>query len=63
MTKIKKPNKRIWKDEEIIGMGSTLANLRRMRTAAVMIEPTTGIRFKKLMRVIKVRESVSPRHK
>ena len=40
---------RLWKVEEIIGMGETISRLRQMRSAAVMKNPTMSVRIKKVL--------------
>lgn len=40
-----KANEQLWTDEEVLGMDATYHTLRRMRTAATMIEPTLFLRM------------------
>ncbi len=41
--------KRLWKDEELIGMTKTISLLRKMRTAAVMHKPTISLRVRRIL--------------
>src|SRR3989344_5319067 len=39
--------KRLWKEEELLGMIATISNLRRMRSAAVMRKSALFLRIKR----------------
>ncbi len=41
--------KRLWRDEELIGMPKTISLLRKMRTAAVMHKPTISLSVRKIL--------------
>ncbi|HLC75685.1 MAG TPA: hypothetical protein VJB82_01005 [Candidatus Peribacterales bacterium] len=53
-------NKRLWKDEEIIGMNETMLRLRRMRSAATMHSWSIGVLAKKFG--LRLRGIIEPEH-